>query len=113
MPAVSSATPSHVPLTVVSRGGTVESVHSGSIAVVDSAGNLLFAAGDPEALTFTRSTLKPLQALPFVAAGGVERFGYAMPEVALLCASHSGEPRHIEAAASMLAKAGNTAADLQ
>jgi L-asparaginase II len=113
MPAASSATPVHVPLTIVSRGGTVESLHTGSIAVVDRAGRLLYAAGDPEALTFTRSALKPLQALPFVAAGGVERFGYTMPEVALLCASHSGEPRHVEAAADMLAKAGNAAADLQ
>jgi L-asparaginase II len=113
MLAASYATPTHVPLTVVSRGGTVESVHAGSIAVVDCSGRLLYAAGDADALTFTRSALKPLQALPFVAAGGVERFGYTMPQVALLCASHSGEPRHVEAAADMLAKAGNTAADLQ
>jgi L-asparaginase II len=113
MPAASSATPSHVPLTVVRRGGAVESLHTGSIAVVDRSGRLLYAAGDPEALTFTRSALKPIQALPFVAAGGVERFGYSMREVALLCASHSGESRHVEAAAAMLAKAGNTAADLQ
>jgi hypothetical protein len=113
MLAASSVAPVHVPLTIVRRGGTVESLHTGSIAVVDRAGRLLYAAGDPDTLTFTRSALKPLQALPFVAAGGVERFAYTMPEVALLCASHSGEPRHVEAAADMLAKAGNTAADLQ
>ena len=64
-------------------------------------------------MTFTRSALKPLQALPFVAAGGVERFGFTPPQVALLCASHSGEPRHVEAAAVMLAKAGNAPTDLQ
>ena len=80
-----------------SRGGAVESVHYGSVAVVDRDGRLLYAAGDPEALTFTRSALKPLQALPFVAGGGVERFGFTTPQVALLCASHSGEPRHVEA----------------
>jgi L-asparaginase II len=57
--------------------------------------------------------LKPLQALPFVAAGGIARFGYAPPQVALLCASHAGEPRHVDAVADMLAKAGSTAADLQ
>ncbi len=115
MPAASAASAwtAHVPLTVVTRGGAVESVHMGSVAVVDRAGTLLFAAGDPEAPTFTRSALKPLQALPFVAAGGHARFGYTGPEVALLCASHSGEPRHVDAAAAMLAKAGNTAADLQ
>jgi len=49
MRAASSATPAHVPLTAISRGGMIESLHSGSIAVVDRAGNLLYAAGDPEA----------------------------------------------------------------
>ncbi len=85
----------------------------GSVAVVDRDGRLLFSAGDPQTLTFTRSALKPLQALPFVAGGGIERFGFSQPQVALLCASHSGEPRHVEAAADMLARAGNAVADLQ
>jgi L-asparaginase II len=114
--ATASSAPSaagHVPLTLVTRGNTVECVHTGSVAVVDVDGRILFAAGDPESLTFTRSALKPLQALPFVAAGGVERFGYALPQVALLCASHAGESRHVDAVAGMLASAGNTAADLQ
>jgi len=88
-------------------------VHVGSVAVVDRHGRLLYAAGDAHALTFTRSALKPLQALPFVAGGGVERFGYTQPQVALLCASHSGEPRHVDAVADMLARAGNTVDDLQ
>lgn len=113
MLAPSPALAAHVPLTVVTRGETVESVHAGSVAVVDCDGQLVYAAGSPDALTFTRSALKPLQALPFVAAGGVERFGYTPQQVALLCASHAGEPRHVEAVAAMLAKAGNTANDLQ
>ncbi len=109
----SQAAPPHVPLTAVTRGGVVESVHAGSVAVVDRQGRLLFAAGDPHSLTFTRSALKPFQAFPFVAGGGVERFGYSQPQVALLCASHSGEPRHVSAVADMLARAGNVADDLQ
>jgi L-asparaginase II len=108
-----SANTSHVPLTTVLRGGAVESVHMGSVAVVDRHGRLLYSAGDPAVVTFTRSALKPLQALPFVAGGGIERFGYAQPQVALLCASHSGEPRHVEAVADMLARAGNTVDELQ
>ena len=107
------ATAAHAPLTAISRGGIVESVHHGSVAVVDRDGRLLYAAGEPEVVTFTRSSLKPLQALPFVAAGGLDRFHYTEPETALLCASHSGEPRHVEAAAAMLAKAGNNVQDLQ
>jgi len=104
---------SFVPLVEILRGGIVESVHHGAVAVVDRDGRLLYAAGDPEIVTFTRSSLKPLQALPFVAAGGVERYKLTTQETALLCASHSGEPRHVEAAASILAKAGNAASDLQ
>src|SRR3954470_16295515 len=104
---------SFVPLVEILRGGIVESVHHGAIAVVDRDGRLLYAAGDPLAVTFTRSSLKPLQALPFVAAGGIERFKFSAPETALLCASHSGAPRHVDAAASMLAKAGNSADRLQ
>lgn len=113
MPDSAAAAPAHVPLSEVTRGGVVESVHCGAVAVVDRHGRVLQAAGDPYALTFTRSTLKPLQALPFTAGGGVERFGYSPPQVALMCASHSGEPRHVEAVADMLARAGCSSADLQ
>lgn len=97
----------------MTRGGHVEGVHHGSVAVVDLDGNVVLAAGDPAYMTFTRSTLKPFQALPFVLAGGIERFGLTPAETALLCASHSGEPRHVEAAAAILAKAGNRPDDLQ
>ncbi len=107
------AAPPHAPLALATRGDAVDAIHYGSVAVVDRNGNLLHSAGDPRFLTTTRSTLKPFQAMPFVAAGGVERFGYAPAQVALLCASHSGEARHVEAVADMLARAGNTAVELQ
>jgi L-asparaginase II len=113
MPAASTRTPIHVPLAVATRGGAVESTHYGAIAVTDRDGRVLYSAGDPHVVTFTRSALKPLQALPFVAGGGVERFGYSPAQTALLCASHSGEPRHVEAVADMLARSGSTAAELQ
>jgi L-asparaginase II len=105
--------PTHAPLAVVTRGDVIESVHCGSVAVVDRDGRLLHAAGDPQFLTMTRSALKPFQAVPFVAGGGVERFRLVPEQVALLCASHSGEPRHVAAAAAMLAASGCTVDDLQ
>jgi L-asparaginase II len=113
LPTVDSAAPPHVPLARVTRGAATDSVHYGSVAVVDRDGRLIFAAGDPHYLTMTRSALKPLQALPFVARGGVERFGYTEAQVALLCASHSGEPRHVQAVIDMLERAGCSADDLQ
>jgi L-asparaginase II len=94
------------PLAEATRGDQVECIHFGSVAVVNLDGDVLYQAGDPHFMTFTRSTIKPFQAVPFMHAGGPARFGYTEREVALLCASHSGEAMHIEAAQSMLGKAG-------
>ena len=85
-------------------GYAVENIHYGSVAVVDVSGRLLWSAGDPDAMTFTRSALKPFQALPFLLSDGPARFGLARAEVALLCASHSGEERHVAAVESILGK---------
>jgi L-asparaginase II len=112
-PPAPSPAPPHVPLARATRGAAVDGVHYGSVAVVDRNGRLLFAAGDPRYLTTTRSALKPLQALPFAAGGGIERFGFSLPQTALLCASHSGEPRHVEAVEDMLRRIGCTTEDLQ
>ncbi|HEY0847190.1 MAG TPA: asparaginase [Noviherbaspirillum sp.] len=94
------------PLAEVTRGGEVESVHAGAVAVVNTNGELLYHAGDPHFPTFTRSTIKPFQALPFMCAGGPARFGFGNREMALMCASHSGEPVHVSTVQAMLAKAG-------
>ena len=87
-------------------GYHVENVHLGSVAVVNRHGELLCSVGDPHTLTFTRSAIKPFQALPFLQGDGPARFGLDSDEVALLCASHSGEPKHVAAVESMLAKIG-------
>jgi L-asparaginase II len=110
---IASAAPPHVPLALVTRGDATDSVHYGSVAVVDREGRLIFAAGDPHHLTTTRSALKPLQALPFVARGGLDHFGFEARHAALMCASHSGEPRHVETVGAMLERIGCTADDLQ
>lgn len=105
--------PGHVPVAIVSRGAMTDAIHSGSVAVVDVRGRLLYAAGNPDLVVPTRSSLKPFQALPLVAAGGIERFGLTRAQLALTCASHSGEERHVAAVADLLGRAGNSAADLQ
>ena len=107
-----------VPLVETTRGypdtGYVtENVHMGSVAVVDAAGKLLWFAGDPNAMVFTRSALKPFQALPFVLADGPARFGLSKAELALMCASHSGEEKHLQAVRSILAKTGSDSSELE
>jgi len=95
-----------VPLVETLRGGTRECFYFGALAVVDTTGRVRAHAGDPYWVTFTRSTLKPLQALPFVAGGGVRQFGLTRSNLALLCASHSGEAMHVQQVEQILAKAG-------
>jgi len=95
-----------VPLIELTRGGTAECLHFGALAVADTAGRVVAHAGNPRWVTFTRSTLKPLQALPFLAADGPRRFGYGREHLALLCASHGGEPQHVERVQQMLEAAG-------
>ncbi len=90
------------------RGDWVESVHQVSVAVVDAQGRLVARAGDPDLTTFWRSAAKPFQAMPMVADGAADRFGFSPRELALGCASHSSEPAHLELAESMLKKLGLT-----
>ena len=94
------------PLIEVLRADVHESEHAGSIAVVDSSGQLIAFCGDIERDIFTRSSLKPFQAAPFVAMGGLEQRGWGLPQLALMCASHSGESQHVGLARSMLADCG-------
>lgn len=105
--------PAHVPLVATTRGGLVECVHFGSIAVVDTRGKLLAGLGDPAALHFTRSALKPFQALPFVEAGGMQRFGFTSQDLALMCASHGGEWVHVSIARRILERIGARESDLK
>lgn len=105
--------PKHVPLAAVTRGDLPELVHYGSIAVVDAEGKLIHGVGDPEAFQFTRSTLKPLQALPFVEDGGMARFNFGSQELALMCASHSGEVVHVNIVKRMLNAIEANEGDLQ
>jgi L-asparaginase II len=95
------------------RGGIVESMHRGALAVVDGDGQLLLAIGDVERAVFPRSAVKLLQAVPLVASGAADALGLSDEELALACASHNGEPAHVAAAAAMLAKAGLDATALE
>jgi L-asparaginase II len=97
----------------VTRGGTVESCHRVSAALVDERGELLAWTGDPELITFFRSAAKPLQALPLVADGVADAFGFSDAELAVCCASHSGEPAHVETVRAILTRIGCSEEDLE
>lgn len=96
----------HPVIVEVTRGGIVESLHRGSYAVVDGKGRVVAATGDIDTPVFPRSAIKALQCLPVIESGAADAFGFSDDEIALICSSHNGEPRHVAAARSMLAKAG-------
>ena len=101
------------PAVVVTRGGYVESVHQAAVAVVRSDGTLLYHLGDPGLTTFTRSSAKPFQALAVVESGALDQYGFTPSELALMCASHNGQPYHTQTAAHMLQRIGLSADDLR
>ncbi len=102
-----------IPLIEHTRGDLPEIVHAGAIAVVNSQGKLLRSAGDAQAMSFTRSTIKPFQALPFLQSGGLKYFGFTIQQTALLCASHNGEDMHVAQVDEMLRKIGQPYKALQ
>src|SRR5215469_12245248 len=97
----------------VIRGPLVESRHRGAVAVSDAEGRGIFTLGDVAAPVFPRSAVKALQALPLIEQGAADRFGLSDEELALACASHSGEAAHVAGVERILAKAGLNPSDLR
>ncbi len=97
----------------VTRGGAVESRHRGAAVVVLGDGTLVAQWGDIEAPVYPRSAIKPIQALALVESGAADRFSLSAEELALACASHSGEPCHAEAVGGWLEGVGLGPAALQ
>ena len=89
----------------VVRGETIESVHRGHVIAIDGNGKDVLTLGTADMVTFFRSACKPFQAIPFITSGACEALGISDEEVALACASHSGEQRHVRIAQLMLERA--------
>ncbi|MDF2531529.1 MAG: hypothetical protein K0Q65_1110 [Clostridia bacterium] len=90
----------------ITRGNTVENIHRGDIAVVDSQGNLIAYKGDWNKFTFMRSCAKPLQASTVLESGAAEHFHLEDKEIAIMCASHYAEKFHTDAVEGILNKIG-------
>lgn len=88
------------------RGTALEAVIRGHVAVVDAAGSLVGAAGDPDALTTLRSCVKPVQAFPLVRSAAAGQLDVSDAEIAIACASHNGEPEHVQVVARLLGRVG-------
>ena len=93
-----------VPLVEILRGGMVESCHRGHAVIVNQAGELLEQWGDPEKVILPRSSAKMLQALPLMESGAGNSL--STEQLALACASHSGEDRHVSRVSAWLSELG-------
>src|SRR5690242_7542264 len=107
-PSDSMAAPS--PLVRCIRSGLEESVHAGDAAVVDADGRLVAYVGDPSRPVFARSSMKPLQATVSLSFAP---FDFTDAEVAVMCASHSAEPIHVQTVRSLMERADVSEAWLQ
>lgn len=97
----------------ITRGDMVECLHTGDVAVVNETGKLLYSVGDPERVSYLRSSAKPAQALPIVESGAIDHFRLSERELAVMCASHNAETIHTETVLGILRKIGLSEAALQ
>ncbi len=95
-----------VPMVAEDRGEVREATHTGHLVAVDAEGRLLAALGNPDRLTYFRSSAKPFQAIAALRSGARERFGLTDEHVAVMAASHAGEPRHVDLVRDLLRRAG-------
>ncbi|WP_224824161.1 asparaginase [Cognatishimia sp. MH4019] len=84
-----------VDLVEIWRGDILEGMHQGHAVIVDDTGQIIAAWGDPDAVILPRSSCKMVQALPLIRSGAADAFGLTSSQLALACASHSGEAQHV------------------
>ncbi|MCX6829168.1 MAG: asparaginase [candidate division Zixibacteria bacterium] len=97
----------------VYRGEREESVHYGSVAVVNKEGKLTHYVGDPEFFTFVRSSSKPFQLIPLFQTGAADHFRFTSQQLSIMCGSHSGTDLHRDVVLSNLIAAGNSPENLK
>lgn len=90
-----------------------ESIHFGAIAVVDACGNLIASVGNPNTITYLRSTAKPFQALPLIESQASQAYALEDEEIAIICSSHSGCEEHVAVVQKLQAKCGIRESDLR
>jgi len=95
------------------RGDMVESRHLISAVITDAKGDIVRQWGEVESPVYLRSAIKPVQALPLVESGAADAFKVSEKELALACASHTGEDLHVEAVNGWLARMGLSVDDLE
>lgn len=87
------------------RGDIIESVHRAHYCVSDNTGEILEQGGDPNLVTYLRSSAKPLQAMAVILSGAAKKYHITAAELAIICGSHGGELYHTKTVQSLLDRA--------
>ena len=91
---------------LVWRGEIAESRHRVQAAVSDPGGHLAAGTEEAGAVTTFRSAAKPFQLLPLVERGHADRWRWGDPQLAVMAASHTGSPEHVELVSGILGRLG-------
>ena len=83
-------------LVEITRGGMIESIHRGTAIICNAKGEIVKSWGDIDRAIYPRSAIKPLQTIPVLESGAADAYKMDGAEIALCCASHSGELIHTE-----------------
>jgi len=86
------------------RSDVLDLVHFGHLVIVNEASNVIFKVGDPDVITFYRSSSKPVQALPVIERCLDKLYGFTDEETVLFGGSHCGDDIHVSCARSMIEK---------
>jgi L-asparaginase II len=100
-------------LVEVGRGGTIESRHRGHIVQVDANGRVLRVVGAPSTEVMLRSTVKPFGVVALIESGAADDLALTPPELAIMCASHTGEDKHVRTLQALFRRASVTQALLR
>src|SRR3954454_17389144 len=101
---MAASAPGPVVVADVIRSGFVEGHHYGSWVALSPDGDVVASAGEGDVPVLPRSCNKPIQALGMLEAG----LSLDDELLALACASHSGEPFHVDGVRRILTSAGLT-----
>lgn len=99
-------------LVEVYRANVLESFHRGVICVVNENNEVIFSKGNVDQVCYPRSAMKFIQVLPLIELGGIEKFGFTLEEIAVMCGSHNAEQEHLEVVECILSKIGLNKNDL-
>ena len=100
-------------LVEIRRGPTAESRHRGHIVQLDAQGKVQRAVGAPSQELMMRSTVKPFGVVALIESGAADDLELTSAELAIMCASHTGEDKHVRTLQGLFRRASVTQALLQ